>query len=56
MRVKVVKEFRDRDNFLQVHPVGEIADFEDSLADSLKARGLVEEMEPKTRRARANEN
>lgn len=44
MKVKVVNEFRDKDNFSRLYVAGSIVDFEESRVDSLKELGLVEDV------------
>lgn len=41
-KVKVIKEFRDKDRFSVVYPVGETFEFEAERAQALVKRGLVE--------------
>lgn len=41
-KVRIIKEFRDRDRFSKVYPVGEVFEFESARAKSLLERGLVE--------------
>lgn len=48
MRVKVVKEFHDKDNFAVVYKVGDEIGFTEERAASLLALGLVEKIEAET--------
>lgn len=42
MTVRVLKEFRDKDNFAKVYSIGEILPFDKARSKDLIARGLVE--------------
>lgn len=44
MKVKIIKEFRDRDDFSRVYSVGEEVSFSDNRAAVIIARGLAEEV------------
>lgn len=46
MKVKIIKEFRDRDDFSRVYNVGEEVAFSDNRAAEIVARGLAEEVRP----------
>lgn len=41
MKVKVIKEFHDKDRFSKVYPVGTVCDFDDERAKTLISLGLV---------------
>lgn len=50
----VVQEFRDRNNFDKVHYVGsDVSDLEESVLESLVARGLVEAPSKEDAKAKA---
>lgn len=40
--VRIKQEFRDKDRFSKIYPVGSICEFEDGRAKELISRGLVE--------------
>lgn len=42
MTVRVLKEFRDKDNFARVYAVGEVLPFDKARSKDLISRGLVE--------------
>lgn len=44
MKVKVIHEFADKDDFSKKYEVGEDVEFEDERAKNLIVRGLVEEL------------
>lgn len=52
--VRVLKEFRDKDDFAKVYSVGEILPFEKARSKDLISRGLVEayKAEEKPRRVK----
>lgn len=52
MTVRVLKEFRDKDNFAKAYSVGEILSFEKSRSKDLIARGLVEAVKAEDRARR----
>lgn len=45
MNVRIKQEFRDKDNFLKIYPVGSVCEFEDKRAKHLIGLGLVESVE-----------
>lgn len=49
VKVKILKEFRDKDRFTVVYPVGETFEFEAKRAQTLADRGLVELLGKKRR-------
>lgn len=55
-KVKVIKEFRDKDRFSVVYPVGETFEFEAERAQALVKRGLVEVVGRKKRDASVKED
>lgn len=40
MKVKVIKEFHDKDNFAKVYKVNEVYEFENNRAKDIISRGL----------------
>lgn len=47
MKVKVVKEFRDKDNFAKVHTAGQVLEVSLARGAILKSLGLVAEIREK---------
>lgn len=45
MKARVLKEFRDRDDFSKVYRAGDVVDFEASRVNELSKRQLLEPME-----------
>lgn len=53
IKVRVIRTFRDKDDFARSYPVGSICDFERDRAERLVLLGLVEMMtEDKPRRGK----
>jgi len=48
MRVKVLKEFVDKDNFLKKYTVDETVEFSDERSEELISKGLVEKIKVKS--------
>lgn len=57
MTVRVLKEFRDKDNFAKIYSVGEVLQFDKVRSVELISRGLVEacKVEDKPRRSKTVE-
>ena len=57
MTVRVLKEFRDKDNFARIYSVGEVLPFDKARSKDLISRGLVEayKAEEKPRRVKTVE-
>lgn len=49
MKVEILKEFRDKNNFSKTYSVGKTYDFEDNRAKELIQRGLVGEVKSRKR-------
>ena len=45
MKVKVLTQFHDKDNYAHIYEVGEIIEFDDTRANSLISRKLVKSVE-----------
>lgn len=59
MKVKVLQEFRDKNNFSILYKVGQIQYFDDERAESLIKRGLAEEIKdesPRNKRISLNDD
>lgn len=52
MKVRVLKEFRDRDNFALVYGVDSIIDLDAERIKGLVALGLVEEIRENTKKTK----
>lgn len=44
MKVQVIQEFRDKDNFAVVYKAGQIYEFEDERANDIIAKGLAQKL------------
>lgn len=59
MKVKVLQEFRDKNNFSILYKVGQVQYFDDERAESLIKRGLAEEIKdesPRNKRISLNDD
>lgn len=54
--VRVLSQFRDKDNFSKIYEVGAVYSFEDSRADSIVKKGLGEYMKNAVEKVAANGN
>lgn len=52
MKVKVVKEFRDKDNFAKVYTPGDVLEVSPERKNHLKSLGLVVEIRERNKEAK----
>lgn len=52
--VRVLSQFRDKDNFSKIYEVGAVYSFEDSRADSIVKKGLGEYIKNAVEKVAAN--
>lgn len=55
MKVKVLTQFHDKENYAHIFAVGEIADFDEARANSLVARKLAEAVESVEQKAKSED-